>query len=157
MEPSPTLPLHDPLATLETALTDAKHLRKIDVPWDREVESRPNDAPRIKLAFFTADGIDTRAPAAGEVEFDCDEPADDKAWAPWLGKPTIAFVGTAGLRVIEDDDTSPNDAARFQEVPALGLDEMVRNGREKPLEWSFEDGEYQFTYMLRKRANAPVK
>ncbi|MFO0740117.1 MAG: TIGR02996 domain-containing protein [Labilithrix sp.] len=46
------------LATLETALTDAKHLRKIDVPWDREVESRPNDAPRIKLAFFTADGIE---------------------------------------------------------------------------------------------------
>lgn len=120
-------------------------------------ETNPEFGSDDIFTVFTADGIDTRAPAAGEVEFDCDEPADDKAWAPWLGKPTIAFVGSAGLRVIEGDDTSPNDATRFQEVPALGPDEMVRNGREKPLEWSFEDGEYQFTYMLRKRANAPVK
>jgi len=120
-------------------------------------ETNPEFGSDDIFTRFTVDGIDTRAPAAGEIEFDCDDSADEKGWAVWVGKPTIAFVEDAAVRVVEEDDASANDPSRLRQVPALGPDEMVLDGRDKPLEWSFEDGEYRFTYMLRKRANAPVK
>ena len=62
-----------------------------------------------------------------------------------------------GVRVLEEDDTSPNDPSRFQDGARARPGRHVSNGRDKPLEWTFEDGEYHFTFMLRKRANAPVK
>jgi len=42
-------------------------------------------------------------------------------------------------------------------VPALGVNDMVLDGRKNPLVWKFEDGEYRFTFRLRKRPNTPVK
>ena len=106
---------------------------------------------------FMVDGITTRAPASGEVEFDCDEPRDEKNWVGAVGKPTITFVDKVGVKVLEDDDTSPNDPSRLQLLPTLGANEMAWDGRQQPLWWKFEDGEYRFTFVLRKRANAPVK
>lgn len=105
----------------------------------------------------TMDGITTRAPAAGEIEFDCDDSADEKAWAGWVGKPTLTFVDQVGIKVLEEDDSSGDDPSRFQLVPSLAAAETVLDGRDKPLEWQFEDGEYRFTFTLRKRPNAPVK
>ena len=58
---------------------------------------------------------------------------------------------------MEEDDTSPNDPSRFQLVPSLAANEMMWDGRENPLWWKFEDGEYRFSFVLRKRPNAPVK
>jgi len=101
--------------------------------------------------------VTTRAPSSGEVEFDCDEPRDEKPWAPLVGKPTITFFESVGIRVVEEDDTSANDPSRFNLVPALGVNDMVLNGLKNPLVWKFEDGEYRFTFRLRKRPNTPVK
>jgi hypothetical protein len=101
--------------------------------------------------------VTTRAPSSGEVEFDCDEPCDEKPWASFVGKPTITFVEGVGIRVIEEDDTSADDPSRFNLVPALGVNDMVLNGLKNPLVWKFEDGEYRFTFRLRKRPNTRVK
>ncbi len=122
-----------------------------------EDETNPELGSDDIFTTFTVDGIDTRAPNSGEIEFDCDEPRDEKSWAPVVGKPTITFVEGVGIRVIEEDDSSANDPSRFNEVPALGVNDMMLDGLKNPLVWKFEDGEYRFTFMLRKRPNAPVK
>ena len=59
--------------------------------------------------------------------------------------------------MVEEDDTSANDPSRFNLVPALGVNDMVLDGLKSPLVWKFEDGEYRFTFQLRKRLNTPVK
>lgn len=139
-------------AHLETSirLLDVLNLICID-------ETNPEFGSDDIFTEFTVDGLVTRAPPAGEVEFDCDEPSDDKGWAGAVGMPTITFVEKVGVRILEDDDVTSNDPSQFQLVPSLGGDDMVRDGRANPLEWTFEDGKYQFTYLLRKRPNAPVK
>ena len=106
---------------------------------------------------FMVDGLTTRAPSSGEVEFDCDDSSDEKGWAGAVGKPTITFVDKVGIKVMEEDDTSPNDPSRLQLVPSLAANEIMWDGRENPLWWKFEDGEYRFSFVLRKRPNAPVK
>jgi hypothetical protein len=101
--------------------------------------------------------VTTRAPSSGEVEFDRAEPRDEKPWTPLVGKQTITFVESVGIRVVEEDDTSANDPSRFNLVPVLGVNDMVLDGFESPLVWKFEGGEYRFTFRLRKRPNTPVK
>ena len=54
--------------------------------------------------------------ARAKFEFDCDEPRDEKAWAPHVGKPTITFVNDVGVRVLEEDNFEP----RRSEPPADG-------------------------------------
>ncbi len=120
-------------------------------------ETNPEFGSDDIFTEFTVDGIKTRAPSGGEVEFDCDEPSDEKPWAWAVGSPTITFVDKVGVRILEDDDVSSNDPSQFRLVPALAADEMVRDGRDHPLEWSFEGGKYRFSYVLRKREYGPVK
>ncbi len=122
-----------------------------------EDETNPEFGSDDIYTTFTVDGMTTRTPSSGEVEFDCDEPQDEKPWAPFVGKPTIVFVEQVGIRVVEEDDASANDPSRFNLVPALGVNDMVLDGLKHPLVWKFEDGEYRFTFMLRKRPNKPVK
>ena len=120
-------------------------------------ETNPEFGSDDMFTEFTVDGLTTRAPSSGEVEFDCDDSSDEKGWAGAVGKPTITFVDKVGVKVMEEDDTSPNDPSRFQLVPSLAANDMMRDGRENPLWWKFEDGEYRFTFVLRKRPNAPLK
>ena len=122
-----------------------------------EDETNPEFGSDDIYTTITVDGVTTRAPSSGEIEFDCDEPRDEKSWAPYVGKPTITFVESVGIRVIEEDDTSANDPSRFNLVPALGVNDMMLDGLKNPLVWKFEDGEYRFTFKLRKRPNTPVK
>lgn len=101
------------------------------------------------------DGDVRRAPNSGYVEFDCDDNQDAKNWATRIGgSATKAFLGKFAMRVIEEDDVSPNDNASLRTVSALADGEIERKGA--ILEWSFEDGEYQFDYDLMRRLNAPV-
>ncbi len=139
-------------ATMDTSfrLLDIVNLICID-------ETNPEFGSDDIYTVFTVDGISTRAPSGGEVEFDCDEPRDEKNWVGAVGKPTINFVDKVGVKVLEEDDSSPNDPSRFQLVPSLGVNDMVWDGRKSPLWWKFEDGEYRFSFVLRKRPNAPVK
>jgi len=139
-------------ALLDTSLRllDVHNLICID-------ETNPEFGSDDIFTEFTVDGVTTRAPSGGEVEFDCDDSADEKGWAGQVGKPTLTFVDQAGVKVLEEDDSSPDDPSRLQLVPALGATEMIWDGRDKPLWWKFEDGEYRFTFVLRKRPNAPVK
>ena len=120
-------------------------------------ETNPEFGSDDIFTEFTVDGVTSRAPGAGEIEFNCDDSSDEKSWAPWVGKPTLAYVNELGVKVLEEDDVSLNDPSRFAVVPPLGPDEMHRDGRDTPLWWKFEDGEYRFTFVLRKRPNAPVK
>ncbi len=120
-------------------------------------ETNPEFGSDDIFTEFTVDVLTTRAPSSGEVEFDCDDSSDEKGWAGAVGKPTITFVDKVGVKVLEEDDTSPNDPSRFQLVPSLAANEMMWDGRENPLWWKFEDGEYRFSFVLRKRPNAPVK
>jgi hypothetical protein len=120
-------------------------------------ETNPEFGSDDIFTTFDVDGVVRRAPSSGDVEFDCDEPRDEKNWVGALGTPTLTFVDKVGVRVIEDDDSSPNDPSRFNLVPALGVNQTKLDGRDEPLDWRFEDGHYRMTFMLRKRPNAPVK
>jgi hypothetical protein len=120
-------------------------------------ETNPEFGSDDIFTEFTVDGITTRAPSSGEVEFDCDDSRDEKNWVGAVGKPIITFVDKVGVKVLEEDDSSPNDPSRFQLLPTLGPNDTMWDGRKNPLWWKFEDGEYRFTFVLRKRANAPVK
>jgi hypothetical protein len=122
-----------------------------------EDETNPELGSDDIYTSFTVDGVTTRAPSSGEVEFDCDEPRDEKSWAGAVGKPTVTFVEDVGIRVIEEDDSSANDPSRFKLVPHLAASDMMLDGIKNPLIWNFEGGQYRFTFMLRKRPNAPVK
>lgn len=122
-----------------------------------EDETNPEFGSDDIFTEFTVDGITTRYPGSGEVEFDCDEPRDEKQWAPVVGKQTITFINQMGMRVLEEDDVSPNDLSRFKVIPSLGPVNMFIDARTDPLIWNFEAGEYRFTFTLRKRKNEPVK
>jgi hypothetical protein len=74
----------------------------------------------------------------------------EEPWAPFVGKSTITFVESVGIRVVEEDDTSANNPSRFNLVPALGVNDMVLDGLKNPVGGKFEDGEYRFTFRLRK-------
>ena len=122
-----------------------------------EDETNPEFGSDDIFTEFLVDGITTRHPGSGEIEFDCDEPRDEKAWAPYVGKPTITFVNDVGVRVLEEDDVEPDDPSRLQMIPTLGPVNMFIDGRASPLQWNFEDGEYRFSFFLRKRENKPVE
>jgi hypothetical protein len=139
-------------ARLDTSLRllDVLNLTCID-------ETNPEFGSDDIFTEFNVDGLVTRAPSSGEVEFDCDDSSDEKSWSGAVGKQTITFVDKVGVKILEEDDSSPDDPSRFQLLPTLGADEMMVDGRSRPLWWKFEGGEYRFTYTLRKRPNAPVK
>ena len=120
-------------------------------------ETNPEFGSDDIFTAFNVDGITTRAPPSGEVEFDCDDSRDEKNWAGAVGKPTITFIDKVSIKVTEEDDSSPNDPSRSQLLPALGPDDLLWDGRQSPLWWTFEGGEYHFGFVLRKRPNAPVK
>jgi hypothetical protein len=122
-----------------------------------EDETNPEFGSDDIYTTITVDGVTTRAPSSREVEFNCDEPRDEKPWVPFVGKPTTTFVEGVGIRVVEEDDTSANDPSRFNLVPALGVNDMVLDGLKNPLVWKFKHSEYRFTFRLRKRPNTPVK
>lgn len=101
------------------------------------------------------DGTIKRAPSSGEVEFDCDDNRDPKDWLPRIGGArTKAYLSRFAMRLLEADTTSEDDDSMVKEVPDLppGTNERM-NGL---LEWSFDDGKYEFNYDLRRRPNAPV-
>jgi endonuclease/exonuclease/phosphatase family metal-dependent hydrolase len=120
-------------------------------------ETNPEFGSDDIFSEFVFDGLTMRAPSSGEVEFDCDDSSDEKGWAGAVGRPTITFVDKLGVKLLEEDDASANDPSRFQLVPALAGDDMMWDGRDNPLWWKFEGGEYRFTFLLRKRPNEPVK
>ena len=120
-------------------------------------ETNPEFGSDDIFSEFHVDGIIRRAPPSGEVEFDCDDSSDEKGWAGAVGKPTLTFVDQVEVKVMEEDDASADDPSRLQALPVLKPDEMTWDGRKNPLWWKFEDGEYRFSFVLRKRANAPVK
>ncbi len=139
-------------AHLETSLRllDVLNLTCLD-------ETNPEFGSDDIFTEFTVDGLASRAPPSGDVEFDCDDSSDEQGWAGAVGKPTITFVDKTAVKVFEADDVSADDPSHLQLVPALGPDETQFDGREHPLAWSFEGGRYEFSFVLRKRPNAPVK
>ena len=81
----------------------------------------------------------------------------ERGWQAHFGPPNLAFVSLAGVRVVEADDSSPNDPSRFRDVPLLGPGVTVFDGLKSPLRWNFEGGKYLLPYTLRMRLNEPVK
>ena len=63
------------------------------------------------------------------------------------------------MRVVEDDDSNPDDPSRVNDFPDLTSGVTVINGMITPgaLIWGFEGGKYQLNYELRLRKNEPVK
>ena len=122
-----------------------------------EDETNPEAGSDDIFTQVTIDGVSKRFPAAGEIEFDCDNSNDTKDWQAHFGPSTVTFVNGVGVRVMEEDDGNPNDPSRFNVVPPLPLGATFFNGTATPLKWSFEDGEYRLNYTLRMRRNEPVK
>lgn len=109
--------------------------------------------------IFTQLSIDSRTirfPASGEVEFDCDDSADQKDWATRFGSPNLTFVDHAGLKVFEQDDTSPDDPSHVRDFPDLPAGASSIDGVRTPLIWNFEGGRYRLNYELTMRKNEPV-
>jgi len=120
-------------------------------------ETNPEFGSDDIFTQVTIDGVTKRFPAGGEVEFDCDNSQDAKSWQASFGPPVVTFVNQVGMRVIEEDDSNPNDPSRFNLVPALPAGQTVLDGKKQPLKWHFEDGSYFLNYVLRMRKNEPVK
>jgi hypothetical protein len=116
-------------------------------------ETNPELGSDDIVTVFKVDGGSRRAPASGEVEFDCDDSRDEKAWAPQVGQPVIAFVQGVIVQVFEEDDSSPDDPSNVQSVQPLADGQLASRSR---LSWFFEDGHYELDYVLRRRLNAPV-
>lgn len=61
------------------------------------------------------------------------------------------------MKLVEDDDSSPDDPSRFNNFPDLTPGVTVIDGMMTPLIWRFEGGKYRLNYELRLRKNEPVK
>ena len=122
-----------------------------------EDETNPEFGSDEIFTQVTIDATVTRFPAAGEVEFDCDNSREHRDWQAHFGYSPIVFEEGIGVRVIEEDDGNPNDPSRFRAVPDLAPGRTEFDGVLQPLQWAFEDGRYRLNYMLRMRQNAPVK
>ncbi len=124
-----------------------------------EDETNPEFGSDEIFTDVTIDGAISRFPAAGEIEYDCDDNIDSENWSGVFGLAAISFVDSVGVRLIEGDDATPNDSSRFQPLPPLGPNETVREAltKEKAMRWQFEGGKYYLTYVLRMRRNEPVK
>lgn len=110
--------------------------------------------------IFTLLSIDSRTlrfPPSGEREFDCDDSADQKDWSSFGGPPNLTFVDSAGMKVIEQDDSSPNDPSRLIAFPDLPAGVSSVDGVRNPLIWKFDGGRYRLNYELRMRRNEPVR
>jgi endonuclease/exonuclease/phosphatase family metal-dependent hydrolase len=103
---------------------------------------------------INVDGTWFRAPASGSVEFDCDNSRHPRDWRIYTGRNRIVYVDALKIRVLELDDTSPDDPSRERALPTLSPLETKREG---VLKWGFSDGKYEFPYIVRKRRNQPVK
>jgi hypothetical protein len=117
-------------------------------------ETNPETGSDEIYSRFAIDGTQRRVPSAGYMEFDCDEPQDSKTWGPQLGQPSIAFVDSLRVKVLEEDDVSADDDSRWREVEPLASGDTARDGW---LEWHFDDGHYRMRYELRRRPNQPVE
>lgn len=110
--------------------------------------------------IYTVLSIDSRSlrfPASGEREFDCDDSADHKDWMAFFGPRNLTFVSLAGMKVIEEDDSSPDDPSRLRDFPDLPMGVSSIDGVRTPLIWNFEGGRYRLNYELRMRQNKSVK
>jgi len=107
---------------------------------------------------LTIDSTTKRYPLGGAFEYDCDDSASQKNWPGDFGYPaSLTFVEKAGMRVVEDDDSSPSDPSRFADFPNLTPGVTVIDGMMTPLIWRFDGGKYRLNYELRLRKNEPVK
>ena len=124
-----------------------------------EDETNPEFGSDEIFTDVTIDGTISRAPTAGEIEYDCDDNIDPENWAGTFGTESISFADSVGVTIIEEDDPGANDPSRFQPLPPLGPNETMREAltKEKAMRWQFEGGKYYLTYILRMRRNEPVK
>jgi len=123
-----------------------------------EDETNPELGSDDIHAELTIDSTTKRYPLGGSLEYDCDDSASQKNWPGDFGYPaSLTFVAHAGMRVVEDDDSSPNDPSRFADFPELTPGVTVIDGMMAPLIWRFDGGKYRLNYELRLRKNEPVK
>ncbi len=79
-----------------TALMDT-NIRSLDVfNLICEDETNPELGSDDIYTTFTVDGVTSRAPSSGEVEFDCDEPRDEKSWALRLTSRPLRLLRASG-------------------------------------------------------------
>lgn len=117
-------------------------------------ETNPELGSDDIFSEFRIDGIVGRAPASGDMEFDCDESRHPRDWRfalPPNGR--TAYVESAAVRVQEGDDASSDDESAFKAVEALAPGAMNATAI---LKWNFDDGEYWLEHTVRRRPNEPV-
>ena len=123
-----------------------------------EDETNPELGSDEIHAELTIDSTTKRYPLGGALEYDCDDSASQKNWPGDFGYPaSLTFVEKAGMRVVEDDDSSASDPSRFANFPDLTPGVTVIDGMMTPLIWRFDGGKYRLNYELRLRKNEPVK
>ena len=123
-----------------------------------EDETNPELGSDDIYTELTIDSMNKRYPLGGTLEYDCDNSAAQKNWPGDFGFPArLTFVEHAGMKLVEDDDSSPDDPSRFNNFPDLTPGVTVIDGMMTPLIWRFEGGKYRLNYELRLRKNEPVK
>jgi hypothetical protein len=123
-----------------------------------EDETNPELGSDDIYTELTIDSMNKRYPLGGTLEYDCDDSAAQKTWPGDFGFPArLTFVEHAGMKLVEDDDSSPDDPSRFNNFPDLTPGVTVIDGMMTPLIWRFEGGKYRLNYELRLRKNEPVK
>jgi hypothetical protein len=123
-----------------------------------EDETNPELGSDDIYTELTIDSMNKRYPLGGTLEYDCDDSAAQKNWPGDFGFPArLTFVEHAGMKLVEDDDSSPDDPSRFNNFPDLTPGVTVIDGMMTPLIWRFEGGKYRLNYELRLRKNEPVK
>jgi hypothetical protein len=122
-----------------------------------EDETNPEFGSDDIYTQLTLDGVTTRYPLGGELEYDCDDSAAQKNWPGDFGYPSsVTFAGQARMKVVEAD-SSKDDPSLVGTFPDLAPGVAVIDGFTRPLLWRFDGGRYRLNYELRLRRNEPVK
>ncbi len=116
-------------------------------------ETNPEIGSDDVFTEFRIDGAITRQPAAGDVEFDCDNSDDPRQWGGHFGADaTIRFIESIGVRV-QEGDTLSDDESNFQAVPSLAPNSQLWKGS---LWWKFDEGHYELFGHVSRRPNEPA-
>ena len=92
-------------------------------------ETNPEFGSDDIFTEFTVDGIDSPRPAAGEIEFDCDNSRRREVLGAVGRQADARLRRELGVRVIEEDDASPNDPSR---LPAGAAARPRRDATRRP-------------------------
>ena len=111
-------------------------------------ETNPEFGSDEIYSQFKIDGVVHRRPASGDLEFDCDEPADVKPWEALPGLSTVTYGDKVSARIVEAD---PSDSF----APWIDISNAPTGPSWAELRWRFNSGDYRMEFKVERSLNLP--